>query len=75
MYLYRYKIVERVCSSYSHEDFLEFNDECESDSELTEIYVVIVGMVAMKKSFVAVVELPAGGYRTQVWALEHSGGC
>ena len=55
MYLYRYKIVERVCSSYSH--FLELNDEFESESELTEICVGIVEMVVMDKAFVEVMEL------------------
>ena len=57
MCLCRYKIVQRVCFSYSQEDFLEFNDECESDSELTEICVGIVRMVAMEKSLVGVMEL------------------
>ena len=36
---------------------MEFNDECESVSELTEICVGIVEMVVMDKAFVEVMEL------------------
>ena len=57
MYVYTYKIVEQVCSSYSQKDFLGFTDECESDSELTEISVGIVEIVAIEKSFFGVMEL------------------
>ena len=56
MYLCRYKIVERVCSSNS-QDLLDVNDDCESDSELTETCVGIVGMVAMEKAYVVGMEL------------------